>query len=170
MKSTEIDKDEIINRFSYNKKTGIIYWTNGRRAGKEAFTYTSKRGYRATTFRGVTFETTLSAHRVAWLLHTGEWPSGQIDHINGDKVDNRILNLRDVVNAENARNCCLRSTNKSGVPGVYVHSQTGKWTAQINAFGKTVGLGCFGSKSDAIIARKSAERVLGYHKNHGRHA
>ena len=168
MKSTNISADEVKSRFNYCKDSGLIFWADGRRKGKQAFTYTSKRGYHVTTFRGKGGETTLAAHRVAWALHHGNWPSGQIDHINGDKTDNRICNLRDVVNAENARNSAMKSNNTSGVSGVYLHKQTGKWCAQINAFGKTVGLGLFVEKRDAVIARKAAERVLGYHQNHGR--
>lgn len=162
---------ELESRLRYDPETGFIYWREGeRRAGNRAFTYKSKRGYLVTTFRGRDGETTLSAHRVAWALHYGEWPSGQIDHINGDRTDNRIVNLRDVVNAENAKNSAMNSNNTSGVNGVYLHRQTGKWCAQINAFGKTVGLGLFKEMADAIIARKAAERVLGYSKNHGRKA
>ena len=82
----------------------------------------------------------------------------------------RSANLRDVTNAENARNMAMSSLNSSGVSGVYLHRQTGKWCAQIRAFGKTIGLGLFSDKADAIIARKAAERVLNYHPNHGRSA
>lgn len=166
----EVTAEELKSRLDYNPETGLLYWKPGSpRAGKEAFTNVTKRGYKATTFtprNGPT--TTLSAHRVAWAIYYGEFPSGMIDHINGDKTDNRISNLRDVTNAENARNAALHCKNRSGVSGVYLHRQTGKWCAQISAFGKMVGLGLFSSKSDAIIARKSAERVLGYHPNHGR--
>ena len=168
MKSTNISAEEVRERFNYCQDSGLIFWANGRRKGKQAFTYKSKRGYHVTTFRGKDGETTLAAHRVAWLLHYGEWPSGHIDHVNGNRLDNRILNLRDVVNAENARNAAMTSRNTSGVNGVYLHKQTGKWCAQISAFGKNVGLGLFTEKRDAVIARKAAERVLGYHPNHGR--
>lgn len=159
---------EIKSRLRYEPDTGRIFWIKGNRAGKQAFTYVSKRGYHVSTFRHEGGCTTLAAHRVAWSLSHGEWPSGQIDHINGNRLDNRLVNLRDVVNAENARNSAMTSRNTSGVNGVYLHNQTGKWCAQIDAFGKTVGLGLFTEKRDAVIARKAAERVLGYHPNHGR--
>lgn len=172
---------DLRDRLMYCPNSGVFTWRNredaskswnARFSGKEAFTYQNKRGYKTTNIR---FESCgnpvpLLAHRVAWALIYNEWPSGQIDHINGDKADNRICNLRDVVNAENAKNMALKSSNKTGVSGVYLHKQTGKWCAQINAFGKTVGLGLFEKKGDAVIARKAAERVLGYHENHGRKA
>lgn len=159
---------ELKSRLRYEPDTGGIFWIKGNRAGRQAFTYVSKRGYCVSSYRHEGGCTTLSAHRVAWALYHGEWPSGQIDHINGNRLDNRLANLRDVVNAENARNSAMTSRNTSGVNGVYLHKQTGKWCAQISAFGKTVGLGLFTEKRDAVIARKAAERVLGYHPNHGR--
>jgi hypothetical protein len=166
----DVTIEELKSRLQYDAETGLIFWKAGnRRAGKEAFTTVSVRGYKATTFRSLHGSvTTLAAHRAAWAIHYGEFPSGSIDHINGNKLDNRIANLRDVTSAENARNSAMSRANKSGVTGVYLHKQTGKWCAQISAFGKHVGLGLFSTQSDAIIARKAAERVLGYHQNHGR--
>lgn len=159
----------LAKRFEYDPNTGHIFWRDGeRRAGKRAFTYKSARGYLVTTIRHPDGGTTLTAHRAAWALHHGEFPTGNIDHINGNRTDNRIINLRDVTNAENARNAALGKNNTSGVVGVYRHSQTGKWVSQINAFGRTVCLGSFTDFSDAVIARKAAERVLSYHENHGR--
>ena len=156
-------------RLRLDPETGFIFWREGERnAGKRAFTYVSKRGYHASTFRHDGKATTLSAHRVAWVLWHGDYPTGQIDHINGNRLDNSPENLRDVVNAENAKNMAMKANNMSGVTGVYRHNMTGKWCAQINAFGKTVGLGLFTSKRDAVIARKAAERVLGYSPRHGR--
>ena len=165
-----VSVEELRKRFRYEPDTGHIFWRTGIRAPRRAFTYIGKRGYAVTTFRSwrSAKRITLSAHRTAWALHYCEHPTGNIDHINGDRVDNRIANLRDVVSAENARNVAVGSNNSSGVIGVYRHSQMPKWTAQINAFGKTVGLGCFTRFEDAVIARKAAERVLGYHPNHGR--
>jgi len=159
---------EIKSRLKYEPDTGHVFWIKGPRSGKQAFTYTSKKGYYVSTFRHEGGCTTLAAHRVAWALYHGEWPSGQIDHIDGNKLNNRLVNLRDVVNAENAKNMAMKSNNTSGVNGVYLHKQTGKWCAQINAFGKTIGLGLFPKIEEAVIARKAAERVLGYSPTHGR--
>jgi len=159
---------ELKSRLRCEPETGCIFWIKGNRTGEQAFTYLGKRGYHVSTFRHEGGCTTLAAHRVAWALYHGEWPSGQIDHINGNRTDNRLSNLRDVVNAENAKNMAMKRNNTSGVNGVYLHRQTGKWCAQINAFGKAVGLGLFTEKRDAVIARKAAERVLGYAPGHGR--
>lgn len=108
------------------------------------------------------------AHRLAWLIMTGEWPDDQIDHINGIRHDNRWANLRQATNQENGKNQALRSTNKSGVTGVDWHSITGKWRAQITVNGKAVYLGVFTDIRDAEEARKTAEIKFAFHKNHGR--
>jgi hypothetical protein len=100
-------------------------------------------------------------------LSNGEWPNGQVDHINGDRSDNRICNLRIVDSQQNCRNQKLRKTNATGTMGVYFHKLTGKWTAQIMQSGKRIHLGLFDTKEGAISARKLAEVGYGYHPNHG---
>jgi hypothetical protein len=108
------------------------------------------------------------AHRLAWLYITGRWPKNQIDHINGNGSDNRIENIRDVPQQENQRNASLREDNTSGVTGVSFHLMSGKWRATIRYDDKYVHLGTFGTKMEAVLARKQAEIKHGYHPNHGR--
>ena len=109
------------------------------------------------------------AHRVAWLLHTGEVPGDmQIDHIDGDPTNNRISNLRLVTHRENGINQRKHKNNTSGVMGLYWHKKAGKWAVQISEFGKIKYLGLFEDKWEAICARKSAENRFGYHENHGK--
>ncbi len=104
------------------------------------------------------------SHRLAWLYVTGEWPEHQIDHIDGDSLNNQFSNLRDVPNQENCRNQRLSSNNTSGRIGVSFHKLTGKWKASI---GKN-SLGYFSDKEEAVSARRAAEIEYGYHENHGR--
>ena len=139
---------------------------NGSFAGKPALNNLGKRGY----LRGSIKPFTVTAHRVAWAIHYGHWPKGTIDHVNGDRTDNRIANLRTVDHAGNSRNTALGRKNKSGVIGVFLHSQTGRWTCQITDKGRRLHLGCFGCITAAAVARKRAEAQLGYHPNHGRQA
>jgi hypothetical protein len=68
------------------------------------------------------------AHRIAFFLMTGRWPK-YVDHINGDKTDNRWCNLREATMAQNKANESLRSSNKSGLKGVSWHKAAGKWEA-----------------------------------------
>ena len=108
------------------------------------------------------------AHRVAWAIHFGEWPQGQIDHENGRRDDNRTENMRDVTNAENHRNKKTPRTNTSGVIGVFWENQRKKWHAQVEVAGRLIHLGYFHSLDAAAAARKDAEQRFGFHENHGR--
>jgi hypothetical protein len=83
------------------------------------------------------------AHRLAWLYVYGEMPSMFLDHINGDRSDNRIANLRPADKKQNLWNVKRHSDNKSGYKGVHFHSQTGKWRAQGMANGKRHHLGLY---------------------------
>lgn len=91
-----------------------------------------------------------------------------IDHINGVKSDNRISNLRDVPHDENQRNRCAPKCNSSGVVGVCRDKETGKWQSYISRDGERFNLGRFNDSDAAVAARKSAERLYGFHENHGR--
>lgn len=107
------------------------------------------------------------AHRLIWLLHYGAWPKQFIDHIDGNGLNNRVENLRDVSHTENQQNSRKSSANVSGVVGVIWHKQAQKWQAQIKAGGKRIHLGLFTDKAEAVAARKAAEVKYGYHPNHG---
>lgn len=110
------------------------------------------------------------AHRLAWYIHTGFVPDKEIDHINGNKKDNRISNLRLVTPAENQKNRALQRNNKSGYSGVSWNKKASKWAAVIKVNRNKVFLGWFQNKEDAIAVRKQAEREYGFHENHGRAA
>lgn len=137
---------------------------NSRYSGKEAFTSSNTHGYK----QGHILNAVCQAHRVIWAIHTGKWPSGEVDHINGNRTDNRICNLRVVTSRDNSKNLSLRCDNTSGAHGVGWHPTTQKWRARIKAGGKSISLGLFAKKDDAIKARKAAEKRYGFHANHGR--
>lgn len=136
---------------------------NSRYAGAEAFTSLNK-GYRVGSVRKVLY----LAHRVAWAMSTGEWPKDEIDHINGIREDNRLENLRSVTPSENRRNQGRPKDNTSGVMGVGWHSQKSKWRAFITVDRRMQHLGLFDRFEMAVAVRKEAEKLLGYHANHGR--
>jgi len=110
------------------------------------------------------------AHRLAWLLHYGKWPPHEIDHINGDKTDNRIENLRAVSHRDNCKNHPLRSDNTSGVCGVTWDRWSGKWVVRIWNQGGGKNLGRFADFDKAVAVRLEASEQYGYHENHGREA
>lgn len=121
--------------------------------------------------RGHLFGGTYYAHRVAWALHHGEWPAGDVDHINHDRADNRICNLRDCSAKENKRNLSLYRNNKLGEAGIYWVPHCRKWKAIVgNSGGRQHYLGLFEERSDAVAARKRKLADLGFHPNHGRAA
>src|SRR5690606_746777 len=124
--------------FSSARKAG---WWNRNYAGKRAGWETA-RGYWAITIDGVQHQ----AHRLVWEYHNGlipSYPKAEIDHINGNKLDNRIENLRVVSRPENNRNAALRTDNTSGVCGVSFEGRYGKWSARIRANGRQVYLGLY---------------------------
>jgi len=127
--------------------------------GQEAGTFCKDIGYRKVHFDGQIYYT----HRLIWKLLYGEDPL-EIDHINGNRSDNRITNLRSVPHYENMRNTKKMSNNSSGVMGIYWLKDRSKWRASI---GREL-LGDFDKLEDAAAARKQAEKEYGYHPNHGR--
>lgn len=107
-------------------------------------------------------------HRVIWEMHNGPIPKGmQIDHIDHNRVNNLLSNFRLVDSKTNSRNQKKRVTNSSGVTGVYWHKRDSLWYAAISDGKRLVSLGTFAEKQDAIDARKAAEKLYGYHLNHG---
>lgn len=106
-----------------------------------------------------------SAHRIIWKMVHGTDPF-HIDHINGDPSDNRISNLRDVTPAENHRNRSMNSNNTSGIIGVSAKGD--KWRAFAWVDNKAFVLGDFPTLPEAAAARQAAEKLLGYHENHGK--
>lgn len=108
------------------------------------------------------------AHRLIWLYAYGKFPDGQVDHINGQPLDNRIENLRDVTNQENSKNQKKRCTNTSGYMGVSWHKAADKWQAHIKVDGVQTYLGLFNILEDAAEKYRVTSIAHGYHENHGR--
>lgn len=141
----------------YDPKAGTFTWKQDRgrlaKAGEAAGMIRSS-GYRQIKFGGKNYQ----AARVAWIYMTGEWPSEEIDHINGDPSDDRFSNLRP---ATRQQNCCNRVFTKtqSGVHGVRRH-RNGTYDVRIAYDGKTYYLGTFATLADAIGARGDAQRRL----------
>jgi hypothetical protein len=164
---------ELHRVLEYFPETGKFVWRhrpearqswNTRYAGKQALTSRYK-GY---LWGNVLGSRTLLAHRIAFKYAFGREPF-QIDHINGDRSDNRLCNLREVTCSENRRNSARPRNNTSGIIGVS-RVPSGNWLAQIKVGGIIRSLGTYQSREEAGAARKAAEERLGFHPNHGRAA
>jgi hypothetical protein len=168
----KIDPETLRTLVRYEPETGKLFWLprhgnasfNTAWAGKEAFTFVRSDGYRV----GSLFNLGYYSHRVVWAIVYGEWPEGQIDHINGVRSDNRFTNLRSVSSFENKRNIKRPVHNTSGTIGVAWEKGTKRWRARIVVDGVRINLGNFDTVEDAAAARKEAEAKHGYHPNHGR--
>ena len=167
--------EDLRNLLDYDPETGLLRWKprpenktgwDKHTAGKQAFTARNSSGYNI----GAIYGSPYVAHRVIWVIVHGHWPSGQVDHINGVRDDNRIENLRDVSAAENHRNKAKSKNNTSGCVGVIWDASKCRWKARITVDYRTTNLGNFKDKADAMSARAAAERRFGFHKNHGRNS
>lgn len=179
-------QDVLLQLLSYDPETGKLFWKergpewfepsatrsaqhimalwNSRYAGAVALNCISANGYR----EGPILGDYVKAHRVIWKMMTGQDPD-QVDHVDGDRANNRWGNLRNVDQSTNQRNARRRDDNSSGVVGVYWYPfqrKTGKW--QVVCCDKHVGM--FDTFEEAVAARKAAEREHGFHPNHGRAA
>ena len=161
----KLDRKHVENLLDYEGNTGLLRWKVSRsniRAGDIAGSK-DRCGYTRIGIDGKRY----AAHRLAWLMTYGEFPDGEIDHINGNPSDNWICNLRVVTHHENGRNVKRHKRNKSGVSGVCWDKRDSCWKAYINAPART-SLGYYKDFFSAVCARKSAENRYDYHENHGR--
>jgi len=131
----------MMERLIYTPQDGKIWWVNHPRRstanGTEAGNM-MQNGYRKLKFCGKQY----LVHRVAWLLHYGFWPIGDIDHIDGDPSNNKLENLRDVTHCVNLQNRkAATSKNKTGFLGVV--QRRNKFAAHVHRNGKQIYLGLF---------------------------
>ena len=148
----KIDFEHLRNTFTYYPNTGtLIRNSNGRSMdGLDAYGYVQV-GYRSKMYK---------AHRLIWAIMHGEFPAGQIDHINGVRHDNRASNLRVVTQQQNAHNKQRRGKNsKSGYTGVCWNNRAAKWQAGISVGGANVYLGVFATPELAHQAYLEAKKI-----------
>lgn len=147
-----MDYAELNDELIYNRETGQFFWK------KEAGTITGH-GYRYIRVNGKM----MLAHRMAWLMAHGEDPKGKlVDHINGDRLDNRIENLRVATFSQNGANAQRHSRNTNGLKGaskvVRKGRWTGRWQASITVRNRQINLGYFDTKEEAHAAYLDAAR------------
>lgn len=158
-------KPQPFNKFhneAYAKRWHTLF--EGKAAGCLSVSKNSGIAYKSVKLLGKNHR----AHRLVWAHQKGVMPVGDIDHIDGDGMNNRIENLRCVDRGENSRNARLCKRNTSGVCGVHRHKGKDYWRSVINKDGKRILLGHYKDFFEAVCARKSAERRLGFSERHGR--
>lgn len=178
MAKNDIPPADVLRQLlDYDPETGLLKWRyrdrgwftsdrihkswNGKLAGREAFCGLDNYGYK----RGTIAKGVIRAHLVIWTMVHGAPPCGFIDHINHDKTDNRLCNLREITKRENHLNMSRSKANTTGVTGVSFVKK--RWQAMITVNHESIYLGRFDRIEDAAEARRIAERKYGFHENHG---
>lgn len=171
---------DLVGIVEYNPETGIFTWRhrghdicscsrsreawNGNFAGKQAGSIGAN-GYMYTTFFN---KHKVLLHSLAWFYMKKIWPDKYIDHINGDRIDNRFNNLREATASQNAANAKIRTDNKSGHKNVFWNSQKQMWHVRLVAEKRPIHIGFF---SDIDVAADAAKKArIKFHKDYARHA
>lgn len=161
-----ITQDELKKLFSYCPVTGNftrIGNIRGRAKKGDIVGHRNEAGYILIIIKRKKY----MAHRLAWLFTYGYFPKHEIDHINHNRCDNSILNLREVKKKDNLKNKKLCKNNKTGQMGVYWRQNRNCWVANICVDGKNIYLGSSRFFDEIVKIRKEAEVKYGFHKNHG---
>jgi hypothetical protein len=145
----------------YNPGTGVFRWKwrdDARKSHNTRYAGTVAGCAKPSGYVVITINKRLyQSHRLAWLYVHGAWPPKDLDHIDGDKPNNRIANLRLATKQENSRNVGLQKNNSTGIKGVFWDKQNQKFRANISNDGKTIYLGLFQTLAEAAAARHAAE-------------
>jgi hypothetical protein len=162
-KENSITADSVRELLSYNAETGELVWrqrmSSTARPGASAGGIHKHTGYRTIRIFGMQ----RPAHRIAWVIVHGEWPKGHIDHINGDRSDNRLANLRDVarsVNNQNQRKIHSHKTSCDFLGVCPSKSAKNPWLAQIRVDGRQLHIGVYKTPELAHQAYLEAKRKL----------
>lgn len=157
-----LTQEELKRQLNYNEETGIftnrITRSIRSQIGKIPGTESKQQGYVRIRINGKFY----LAHRLAWLYVYGAFPEMQIDHINGIRNDNRIINLRNATHSQNNLNCTIRSDNSSGFKGVYWCKSHEKWQARAMINRKNIHIGYYTNREEAGVAYQSFAQI-----NHG---
>lgn len=158
-----VSQSEVRSLFNYKKDSGELIWIKksslfsnvpvGSAAG-----YKMSDGYLSVKINGRLY----LHHRIIWLWMYGYFPEGDIDHIDRDRSNNRLNNLREVSRQCNIRNSKVGKLNNTGVKGVRWFGRDNKWRAYIKVNNVSIWLGDFLDFSEAVAHRLAAEQCLGW--------
>lgn len=153
----EIRHERLTALLSYSPEDGLFRWRvakgNRAAAGRVAGSV-GVYGYRTIRIDQRDYR----AARLAWFYATGRWPATFIDHINGDRLDDRLSNLREASRAQNSANAKTKNRKHDAPKGAHFHAASGRWTSSIQTNKKTIYLGCFATKEQAAEAYACAAK------------
>lgn len=154
-----LTQEQVKELFGYDAENGILIkkLRRGRTYNKPCGHNPRSDGYGSVNIDGKMYKT----HRVIWLIHYGSWPDGEIDHLDRNKMNNRIDNLRSVCSSENQHNIGLFKNNSTGYPGVSWYKPLEKYRAQIMVNNEQKHLGYFDTAEEAFLAYQIAK--IEYH-------
>lgn len=171
----ELPSQEVLRALlDYDPGTGALTWrergVDGFASARSHASWSAKHvgkaviGTNLTGYRRVKIDGRhVLMHRLIWKLVHGIDPDGEIDHINGNRCDNRLENLRVVTKRENMRNSGVKASNTTGVVGVYWYKKYQCWLVKIGRD----HVGYYDCFNEAALARKAAAQRENYHPNHG---
>lgn len=157
--NTILSQSELKQYLDYNPNTGHLTWIKKLNKGTVLYSRAGsemKNGYRCVKLFGRKY----LEHRLIWCWVYGDYPSQHLDHINHQRNDNRISNLREVTISENARNRRTRDS-KTGEKGIWYCKRRKRYIAEIVLYGKKVYQASFIDPDEAVKQRKLKEIELG---------
>lgn len=163
-----LTQERIKQLLSYDPDTGVLTWRVKRRGhnivGGRAGCANGANGYRVIKVDGKVY----LEHRLVWFYITGQWPERDIDHVNGDRRDNRLVNLRVATRKQNLENQKLHRDNSTGYRGVTLDKRTGRYVARIIHHRKGYHIGVFDTAEEAgLAAKKARDNLFTHHQtNH----
>lgn len=156
--ANKLTHTRLLEMLEYNPETGLFTkkvtlcrWKAGTISGGRGYD-----GYKKVYVDKVPYRSA----RLVWFYMTKEWPKQLVDHINGDRTDDRWCNLREANFSENGQNRTVKKNSSSGYLGVYYHKSRDRWCASIQVDGKEKFLGRFKDKEDAREAYCLAKSQL----------
>jgi hypothetical protein len=150
LKEGSLSHDRLLELLYYSPDTGIFTWkiSCGRVRNEQESGWVNCSGYKKISVDGKTY----TAHRLAWFYIYKKWPNGDIDHIDNNRLNNKISNLREATRSQNLQNKKMQSNNTSGYIGVSYDKARDKWDARLKVFGKQICLGLFETAEEASKA------------------
>ncbi len=154
-----LTQTELKELLRYEPKTGNFYWLSFRRG--KALEGSTAGCVMNTGYIGIKIKSErYVAHRLAWLYMTGAWPEDRIDHIDGDRANNKWKNLREATVSQNVCNSDVRTDNDAGFRGVCWHPKSGRWAVKTQFGDKSYALGYFAIQSDAVKFAEMCRSLL----------